>query len=167
MPALDRKWWTLIAVCTATFMLLLDITVVNVALPDIQSSLHASFSDLQWVVDAYSLTLAAFLLTAGVAGDIYGRRKIFAIGLVVFSLASLVCGLSTTPLMLNLARAVQGVGGAIMFATSLALIAAAFTDVTVGPPSASTAPSSAARSPSDRSSAAPSRVASAGVGSSS
>ena len=127
MPALDRKWWTLIAVCTATFMLLLDITVVNVALPDIQSSLHASFSDLQWVVDAYSLTLAAFLLTAGVAGDIYGRRKIFAIGLVVFSLASLVCGLSTTPLMLNLARAVQGVGGAIMFATSLALIAAAFT----------------------------------------
>ena len=127
MPALDRKWWTLIAVCTATFMLLLDITVVNVALPDIQQSLHASFSDLQWVVDAYSLTLAAFLLTAGVAGDIYGRRKIFAIGLVVFSLASLVCGLSTTPLMLNLARAVQGVGGAIMFATSLALIAAAFT----------------------------------------
>src|SRR5271154_4765858 len=127
MPELDRKWWTLIAVCTATFMLLLDITVVNVALPDIQASLHASFSDLQWVVDAYSLTLAAFLLTAGVAGDIYGRRKIFAIGLIVFSAASLVCGLSTTPLMLNLARAVQGVGGAIMFATSLALIAAAFT----------------------------------------
>src|ERR1700728_3104191 len=126
MPGIDRKWWTLIAVCTATFMLLLDITVVNVALPDIQQSLHASFSDLQWVVDAYSLTLAAFLLTAGVAGDIYGRRKIFAIGLVVFSLASLTCGLSTSPLMLNLARAVQGVGGAIMFATSLALIAQAF-----------------------------------------
>ena len=126
MPALDRKWWTLIAVCTATFMLLLDITVVNVALPDIQRSLHASFSDLQWVVDAYSLTLAAFLLTAGVLGDIYGRREVFAIGLVIFSLASLVCGLSTTPLMLNLARAVQGVGGAIMFATSLALIAGAF-----------------------------------------
>jgi len=127
MPALDRKWWTLIAVCTATFMLLLDITVVNVALPDIQRSLHSSFSDLQWVVDAYSLTLAAFLLTAGVVGDIYGRREVFAIGLIVFSLASLVCGLSTTPLMLNLARAVQGVGGAIMFATSLALIASAFT----------------------------------------
>ena len=126
MPALDRKWWTLIAVCTATFMLLLDITVVNVALPDIQRSLHASFSDLQWVVDAYSLTLAAFLLTAGVVGDIYGRREVFAIGLVVFSLSSLVCGLSTDPLMLNLARAVQGVGGAIMFATSLALIAGAF-----------------------------------------
>ncbi len=126
MPALDRKWWTLIAVCTAVFMLLLDITVVNVALPDIQRSLHSSFSDLQWVVDAYSLTLAAFLLTAGVLGDIYGRRGVFAIGLVIFSLASLLCGLSTTPLMLNLARAVQGVGGAIMFATSLALIAGAF-----------------------------------------
>ncbi len=126
MPALDRKWWTLIAVCTATFMLLLDITVVNVALPDIQRSLNSSFSDLQWVVDAYSLTLAAFLLTAGVLGDIYGRREVFAIGLVVFSLASLLCGLSTSPLMLNLARAVQGVGGAVMFATSLALIAGAF-----------------------------------------
>jgi EmrB/QacA subfamily drug resistance transporter len=126
MAALDRKWWTLIAVSTATFMLLLDITVVNVALPDIQRSLNASFSDLQWVVDAYALTLAAFLLTAGVIGDIYGRRTIFAVGLGIFSLASLLCGLSTTPLMLNLARAVQGVGGAIMFATSLALIANAF-----------------------------------------
>jgi EmrB/QacA subfamily drug resistance transporter len=126
MPGIDRKWWTLIAVCTATFMLLLDITVVNVALPDIQQSLHSSFSDLQWVVDAYSLTLAAFLLTAGVVGDIYGRREVFAGGLVIFSLSSLVCGLSTSPLMLNLARAVQGVGGAVMFATSLALIASAF-----------------------------------------
>jgi EmrB/QacA subfamily drug resistance transporter len=126
MPSLDRKWWTLIAVCTAIFMLLLDITVVNVALPAIQRSLHSSFSDLQWVVDAYSLTLAAFLLTAGVIGDIYGRRAVFASGLAVFSAASLVCGLSTDSLMLNLARAVQGVGGAIMFATSLALIAQAF-----------------------------------------
>ncbi len=123
---LERKWWALIAVCTAVFMLLLDITVVNVALPDIQKSLHSSFSDLQWVVDAYSLTLAAFLLTAGVLGDIYGRREVFAIGLGIFTLASLVCGLSTTPLMLNLARAVQGIGGAVMFATSLALIANAF-----------------------------------------
>jgi EmrB/QacA subfamily drug resistance transporter len=126
MPSLERKWWTLIAVCTAIFMLLLDITVVNVALPDIQRSLHSSFSDLQWVVDAYSLTLAAFLLTAGVVGDIYGRREVFASGLALFSVASLVCGLSTDSLMLNLARAVQGVGGAIMFATSLALIAGAF-----------------------------------------
>src|SRR5450755_524762 len=126
MPTLERKWWTLIAVCTAIFMLLLDITVVNVALPDIQRALHSSFSDLQWVVDAYSLTLAAFLLTAGVIGDMFGRRIVFAVGLAVFSLASLTCGLSTDSLMLNLSRAVQGVGGAIMFATSLALIAQAF-----------------------------------------
>jgi EmrB/QacA subfamily drug resistance transporter len=123
---MDRKWWTLAAVCSGTFMLLLDITVVNVALPAIQRSLHSSFSDLQWVVDAYALTLAAFLLTAGVVGDMFGRRRLFAIGLTVFSVSSLACGLSTTPLMLNVARAVQGVGGAIMFATSLALIAQAF-----------------------------------------
>ena len=122
----DRKWWTLIAVCFGTFMLLLDITVVNVALPDIQVALHSSFADLQWVVDAYALTLAAFLLTAGVLGDMYGRRGMFAIGLVLFSVASLTCGLATTPLMLNLSRAAQGIGGAIMFATSLALIAQAF-----------------------------------------
>ncbi len=126
MPALDRKWWTLVAVCTATFMLLLDITVVNVALPSIQRSLHSSFSDLQWVVDAYSLSLAVFLLTAGVVGDIRGRREVFAIGLAIFTGSSLLCGLSTTPLMLNIARAVQGTGGAVMFATSVALIASAF-----------------------------------------
>jgi len=123
---MDRKWWTLIAVCIGMFMLLLDITVVNVALPDIQRSLHSSFADLQWVVNAYALTLAAFLLTAGVIGDMYGRRGVFAIGLCLFSLASLLCGLSTSSLMLNLSRGAQGVGGAIMFATSLALIAQAF-----------------------------------------
>jgi EmrB/QacA subfamily drug resistance transporter len=122
----DRKWWTLIAVCVAIFMLLLDITVVNVALPDIQRSLHSSFSDLQWVVNAYSLTLAAFLLTAGSVADLIGRKRVFVAGLVVFTGASAVCGLSSSPLMLNLARAVQGTGGAMMFATSLALIAQAF-----------------------------------------
>jgi EmrB/QacA subfamily drug resistance transporter len=122
----ERKWWTLIAVSVAIFMLLLDITVVNVALPDIQRSLHSSFSDLQWVVNAYALTLAAFLLTAGSLADLFGRRLIFVIGLVVFTVSSAVCGLSSTPLALNLARAVQGTGGAMMFATSLALIAQAF-----------------------------------------
>jgi len=123
---MDRKWWTLIAVCIGTFMLLLDITVVNVALPDIQLSLHSSFADLQWVVDAYALTLAAFLLTAGVVGDMYGRRRVYAIGVVIFTVSSLLCGLSTSAQMLNLSRAAQGVGGAVMFATSLALIAQAF-----------------------------------------
>jgi len=123
---LERKWWTLIAVSVAIFMLLLDITVVNVALPDIQRSLHSSFSDLQWVVNAYSLTLAAFLLTAGAVSDLIGRRRVFVTGLIVFTASSALCGLSTSPLMLNLARAVQGTGGAMMFATSLALIAQAF-----------------------------------------
>ncbi len=123
---MDRKWWTLIAVSVAIFMLLLDITVVNVALPDIQRSLHSSFQDLQWVVDAYSLTLAAFLLTAGSLADRLGRRLVFAAGLAVFTASSVLCGLSSTAMMLNLARAVQGIGGAMMFATSLALIAQAF-----------------------------------------
>src|ERR1700730_7999287 len=107
-------------------MLLLDITVVTVALPDIQRSLHSSFRDLQWVVNAYSLTLAAFLLTAGALADLIGRKRTFVIGLVGFTISSAVCGLSGTPLALNLARAVQGIGGAMMFATSLALIASAF-----------------------------------------
>jgi EmrB/QacA subfamily drug resistance transporter len=122
----ERKWWTLIAVSVAIFMLLLDITVVNVALPDIQRSLHASFSDLQWVVNAYALTLAAFLLTAGALSDLIGRRRVFVAGLIVFTISSAACGLASSPLALNLARAVQGTGGAMMFATSLALIAQAF-----------------------------------------
>ena len=123
---MDRKWWTLIAVSIAIFMLLLDITVVNVALPDIQRSLHSSFQDLQWVVDAYALTLAALLLTAGSLADLVGRRLVFVLGLGVFTASSAVCGLSSSSLMLNLARGVQGIGGAMMFATSLALIAQAF-----------------------------------------
>ena len=121
-----NKWWTLIAVCLGTFMLLLDITIVNVALPDIQRALQSSFSDLQWVVDAYALTLAAFLLTAGSLADMYGRRLLYLIGLVVFTCASVLCGFAATTLMLQLSRALQGVGGAIMFAVSLALLADAF-----------------------------------------
>jgi EmrB/QacA subfamily drug resistance transporter len=123
---MDRKWWTLVAVCTATFMLLLDITVVNVALPAIERDLDADFADLQWVVDAYALTLAALLLTAGSLADRIGRRRIFLVGLVVFTAASVLCGLATSPLTLNLARSLQGVGGAFMFATSLALLASAY-----------------------------------------
>jgi EmrB/QacA subfamily drug resistance transporter len=121
-----RRWWTLGAVCVATFMLLLDVTIVNVALPDIQRDLGSSFQDLQWVVDAYALTLAAFLLTAGSLADRLGRRRVFVAGLALFSIASLLCGLSDSPTALNLSRALQGVGGAGMFATSLALLAAAF-----------------------------------------
>jgi EmrB/QacA subfamily drug resistance transporter len=121
-----NKWWTLVAVCLGIFMLLLDITIVTVALPNIQRGLGSSFADLQWIVDAYALTLAAFLLTAGSLSDMYGRRRLFLIGLVVFTGASLLCGFATSTLMLQVSRAVQGVGGAIMFAVSLALLADAF-----------------------------------------
>jgi len=121
-----NKWWTLVAVCLGIFMLLLDITIVTVALPAIQRGLGSSFADLQWIVDAYALTLAAFLLTAGSLSDMYGRRRLFLIGLVVFTGASLLCGFATSTLMLQVSRAVQGVGGAIMFAVSLALLADAF-----------------------------------------
>src|SRR4051794_22493360 len=107
-------------------MLLLDITIVNVALPAIQKDFHASLADLQWVIDAYALSLAALMLTSGSIADLRGRRLVFATGLGVFSVASFLCGLSSSPLQLNLARALQGVGGAMMFATSLALIASAF-----------------------------------------
>src|SRR3954467_4639712 len=119
---MERKWWTLTVVCIAIFMLLLDITVVNVALPEIQRDLDADFSHLQWVVDAYALTLAALLLTAGSLADRYGRRLTFAAGLVMFVAASLVCGIASSPEMLDVARGAQGIGGAAMFATSLALL---------------------------------------------
>ena len=121
-----NKWWTLVAVCLGTFMLLLDITIVTVALPDIQRALHSSFADLQWVVDAYALTLASFLLTGGSLADMYGRRVLYLIGLVVFTGASALCGFATSTLMLQLSRGLQGVGAAIIFAVSLALLANAF-----------------------------------------
>ncbi|HEX7058681.1 MAG TPA: MFS transporter [Solirubrobacterales bacterium] len=123
---MERKWWTLVLISIATFMLLLDITVVNVALPDIQRDLDASLASLQWVVDAYSLTLAAFLLTAGSLGDRLGRRRVFSIGFGIFTFASFLCGIAGEPTLLNLARGLQGVGGAAMFATSLALIGQEF-----------------------------------------
>src|SRR3954466_8115385 len=108
-------------------MLLLDITIVNVALPKIQEDFKADLADLQWVIDAYALSLAAFQLTSGSIADLRGRKLVFMTGIGVFTLASLLCGLSSSPTTLNLARGLQGVGGAMMFATSLALLASAFT----------------------------------------
>jgi EmrB/QacA subfamily drug resistance transporter len=121
-----RKWWTLIAVSVATFMLLLDITVVNTALPSIQKDLSASFTDLQWVIDAYTLALAAVVLTAGSLADRVGRRAVFVGGLAVFAVASLAAGLSPDATFLNISRAVQGIGAAAMFAVSLAMVAQEF-----------------------------------------
>src|SRR3954467_5633006 len=97
-----RRWWTLGVVCVATFMLLLDITIVNVALPDIQRDLGASFQDLQWVVDAYALTLAAFMLTAGSLADRFGRRLVFVLVLGLFTIASALGGLAGAPTTLSL-----------------------------------------------------------------
>ena len=95
---MERKWWTLIVVCVAIFMLLLDITIVNVALPKIAQGLHASFSDIQWVIDAYALTLASLLLTTGSLADLLGRKLVFTIGLGLFALTSLLCALAPSAL---------------------------------------------------------------------
>ena len=122
-----RKWWTLIAVCTATFMLLLDITIVNVALPAIQRALDASFSDLQWVVDAYALALATCVLTAGALADLFGRkRRLPARHRALHRSPRPRAALANDPLFLIIARGVQGIGGAMMFATALALLSQEF-----------------------------------------
>jgi EmrB/QacA subfamily drug resistance transporter len=121
-----RKWWTLLTVCLGLLMLLVDLTIVNVALPSIANDLDASFSDLQWTIDAYALSLAALLLVAGSLGDRIGHRNVFAGGLVAFTVASLLCGLATDAVVLNLSRAAQGIGGAAMFASALALLAQEF-----------------------------------------
>ncbi|MDN5757487.1 MAG: MFS transporter [Tomitella sp.] len=118
--------WTLVVVCAATFMLLLDVTIVTVALPDIQHELDASFTEVQWVIDAYALTLAALLLVSGSLADRFGLRRVFTIGLGVFTAGSVLCAVAQDATMLVLSRALQGIGGAILFATSLALLAVTF-----------------------------------------
>ncbi|MFD9073519.1 MFS transporter [Streptomyces lasiicapitis] len=121
-----RTWGPLTAVCLGTFMLLLDVTIVVVALPDMARALDASLSDLQWVIDGYALALAALLLGVGAAADVLGRRRIQIAGTVVFALASLGCGLASNAEVLVAARAVQGFGAAAMFATTLPLLGAAY-----------------------------------------
>jgi EmrB/QacA subfamily drug resistance transporter len=123
---MERKWRVLVVVCVAVFMLLLDITVVNVALPNIEKELHTSFTDLQWVVDAYALTLAATMLNAGSLGDLLGRKRVFLVAIALFTVASALCGAATSPLWLIVARGAQGIGGAGMFAVSLAIISQEF-----------------------------------------
>jgi EmrB/QacA subfamily drug resistance transporter len=118
--------WKLLALCLATFMLLLDITIVQAALPAIQRQLGGGLSGLQWTVDAYTLPLAALIIGLGTVADRFGRRTVFLGGVALFSAASLVCGLSPSMAALDIWRAVQGAGGAAMFATTLALIGQEF-----------------------------------------
>ena len=121
-----HKNWTLFAACLGTFMLLIDVTIVIVALPSIRESLHTSFSDVQWTIDAYSLSLASLLLALGSLGDIIGRRRVFAGGLAIFTLGSLLCGVSQSGVMLVICRAFQGIGGATILPSALALLAQTF-----------------------------------------
>src|ERR671929_209369 len=118
--------WTLTVVCAATAMLMLDIAVVNTALSRIAEDLHTGLGGLQWVVDAYTLALATVVLSAGSLADRLGRRRLFTAGLALFTLSSAACALAQDITMLNVARAVQGIGAAIMFAVSLALLAHAY-----------------------------------------
>src|SRR5947208_932314 len=112
---MDRKWRALVIVCVGIFMLLLDITVVNVALPDIQRELHTSFTDLQWVVDAHALMLASCTLNAGALGDMLGRKRVFIAGVVLFTIASALCGSAGSPLFLNLPFGPVCVAGALVY----------------------------------------------------
>ena len=121
-----RKWWPLITVCLGTFMLLIDVTIVNVALPPMATDLHTSFDSLQWVIDGYALSLGVLLLGAGALGDLFGHRRLYIGGLIVFALSSLACGLATDDLQLIIARVVQGVGAAAMFTTTFALLNSAY-----------------------------------------
>jgi EmrB/QacA subfamily drug resistance transporter len=122
----NKKWWTLAAVAFGLFMIMLDNTVVNVALPSIEKDLHISISQLEWIVTAYALVFAALLITGGKLADLFGRRKIFIVGLAIFSLSSLACGFAPSAGFLIGARAVQGIGAALMNPATLSIITATF-----------------------------------------
>lgn len=121
-----RKWLPLMTVCLGTFMLLIDVTIVNVALPDMVGDLGASFGALQWVINAYALALGALVLGAGSIADLAGHRRVYIAGLAIFAISSLMCGLAPNPGVLIAARTVQGIGAAAMFATTFALLNSAY-----------------------------------------
>ena len=123
-----NRWIALVLLCMGSLMIVLDTTIVNVALPSIRGSLHFSQTSLAWVVNAYMLTFGGFLLLGGRLGDHFGHRRLFIGGIMLFTLASLACGVSTTQGMLVAARAVQGFGGAIVSAVSLSLIVSLFVE---------------------------------------
>src|SRR5438876_4854987 len=121
-----RRWQALALVCVAFFMTVLDVSIVNVALPSIGRSLHFSETGLQWVITAYAITFGGFLLLGGRAGDILGRKRMFMVGVALFSLASLVCGLAGSTGVLVAARTVQGLGAAIVSPATLSIITTTF-----------------------------------------
>src|SRR5215472_7315624 len=123
------RWWVLTAVSLATLMTYLDNNVINVAIPTIQRSLHLSVTGLEWIVSSYLLVLAGLLLVGGRLADVYGRRRVFLVGLAIFTLSSLTAGLAGSGGVLIGARAVQGVGAALLLPATLAIIMAVFTDV--------------------------------------
>src|ERR1700716_1930065 len=123
-----NRWIALIVLCLGTLMIVLDTTIVNVALPSIRTDLGFTQTSLAWVVNAYLLTFGGFLLLGGRLGDLYGHRRLFLAGIVAFTVASLACGLSNTQGLLIAARAVQGLGGAVVSAVSLSLIMGLFTE---------------------------------------
>ena len=122
----NRKWWTLGAMCFALFMIMLDNTVVNVALPSIQRDLHASISTLEWTINGYTLSFAVLLATGGRLGDIFGRRRMFILGVVIFAVSSATAGLAQNPTDLVISRIVQGVGAALMMPATLSIVTHAF-----------------------------------------
>jgi EmrB/QacA subfamily drug resistance transporter len=122
----NKKWWTLAAVAFGLFMIMLDNTVVNVALPSMQRSLHLKVSELEWVVAGYALTFGAFMLTGGKLADLFGRRKMFVAGLVIFTASSLACGLAGSASSLIGARVIQGLGAALMNPATLSIISVTF-----------------------------------------
>ena len=122
----NRKWWTLGAMCFALFMIMLDNTVVNVALPSIQNDLGASISGLEWTVNGYTLSFAVLLATGGRLGDIFGRRRMFLAGVIIFALSSATAGLAPSETALVVSRIVQGVGAALMMPGTLSIITDAF-----------------------------------------
>ena len=125
-PSSRRRWWALVVVCLGMFMNSLDASIVNVALPAIQRDLHFSQSGLIWVVDAFLITFASFLLMAGRLGDLIGRRLVFLAGIACFTGASVVCGLAVSPAMLVIGRFVQGIGGALSASVIIAIIVTEF-----------------------------------------
>ena len=138
----NRKWWTLGAMCFALFMIMLDNTVVNVALPSIERDLGATLSSLEWTINGYTLSFAVLLATGGRLGDIFGRRRMFLIGVTLFTISSATAGFAPDTTSLVASRVVQGIGGALMMPATLSIVTNAFP-----PPSAArrSAPGPASR----------------------